>query len=254
MISKNRIKQIHLLETKKGRKAEGLFIAEGPKVIGDLLAIYEAHSIYATSEWLEKNIHAYKKAKDIIEVSEDELQKISMLQHPQQVLALFYIKNIKPDISNISNKLCIALDGIQDPGNLGTIIRVADWFGITDIFCSIDTADVYNPKVIQATMGSIARVNVCYTELEDIVDCLPKDFPIYGTSLDGQNIYNQSLSNKGLIIMGNEGNGISKPIMEKVTNKLLIPNYPHERETADSLNVAIATAIVCGEFRRRCNK
>jgi len=254
MISKNKIKQIHLLETKKGRKTEGLFIAEGPKVTGDLLAIYEAQSIYATKEWLEKNIHTYKTVKEIVEVSEDELRKISMLQHPQQVLALFSIEDKKPEINNLSKKLCIALDGVQDPGNLGTIIRVADWFGITDIFCSYDTADVYNPKVIQATMGSIARINVYYTDLKKIVNGLPNDFPVYGTSLDGQNIYEQVLSDKGLIIMGNEGNGISQPIMEKITNKLLIPNYPPERETADSLNVAIATAIVCSEFRRKCNK
>lgn len=254
MISKNKIKQIHLLETKKGRKTQGLFVAEGPKVTGDLLSIYEAQSVYATKDWIEKNSYISKNIKEIVEVNEDELKKISMLQHPQQVLALFSIKETKPDLIDLSNKLSIALDGVQDPGNLGTIIRVADWFGITDIFCSYDTVDVYNPKVVQSTMGSIARVNVYYIDLEKIVDRFPNNFPVFGTSLDGQNIYEQELSDKGLIIMGNEGNGISQPIMKKITKKLLIPNYPHERETADSLNVAIATAIVCGEFRRKCNK
>ena len=147
--------------------------------------------------------------------------------------------------------LAIALDGVQDPGNLGTIIRIADWFGVSQIYCSRDTADVYNPKVIQATMGSIARVEVSYTELNKLIDSLPDEYPLYGTLLDGNNIYEEPLSEGGLIIMGNEGNGISSKIRAKINHRLLIPNYPEGHETADSLNVAIATAIVCNEFRRR---
>lgn len=143
------------------------------------------------------------------------------------------------------------LDGVQDPGNLGTIIRIADWFGIENVICSADTADAYNPKVVQATMGSIARVNVTYMNLSVLFDSLPKDFPIYGTLLEGDNIYNQKLTEVGLIVMGNEGKGISPAIRNLVNRALRIPNYPEGRATADSLNVAIATAIVCAEFRRR---
>ena len=139
---------------------------------------------------------------------------------------------------------------MQDPGNLGTIIRIADWFGISTIVCSEDTVDAWNPKVVQATMGSIARVNIIYTDLPAFLDTLPADFPVYGTFLDGDNIYTQELTPEGLIIMGNEGNGITDAVRAKVNRRLLIPDF-HQGETADSLNVAIATAITCSEFRRR---
>ena len=144
----------------------------------------------------------------------------------------------------------MALDDIQDPGNLGTIIRLADWFGIEHIICSPNTVDVYNPKTIQATMGGIARVKVYYTPLPDLIKSLG-DTPIYGTLLNGDNMYSQRLSRNGLIIMGNEGNGISKEVESLITRKLYIPNYPQSRETSESLNVAIATAVVCAEFRRQ---
>jgi TrmH family RNA methyltransferase len=146
--------------------------------------------------------------------------------------------------------LSIALDGVQDPGNLGTIIRIADWFGISDIICSEDTVDAWNPKVVQATMGSIARVNIIYTNLLSFLDSLLTDYPVYGTLLDGENIYTQQLTKEGLIVMGNEGNGISEAVRQRVNRRLLIPDF-HDGETADSLNVAIATAITCSEFRRR---
>ena len=142
------------------------------------------------------------------------------------------------------------LDGVQDPGNLGTIIRIADWFGIDTIFCSEDTADAYNPKVVQATMGSIAHVNIIYTDLPRLFDSLPPSYPVYGTLLDGEDIYQQTLSNEGIIVMGNEGNGISEAIRQRVNRRLLIPCF-REGDTAESLNVAIATAITCSEFRRR---
>jgi TrmH family RNA methyltransferase len=248
MISKNKIKYIRSLEHKKIRMKEDVFIAEGPKVVGDLLAISRANQIFATHEWIERNENVNA---EITEITDDELSKLSFLQHPQQVIGVFAIPHPQFNNSTISNRLCLALDGVQDPGNLGTIIRIADWFGITDIICSTDTADAYNPKVVQATMGSIARVNIYNTNLSDIIDNLPPSTPIYGTMLDGQNIYNEELSDRGIIIMGNEGNGISEGIAKKVNSKLLIPNYPPQRDTADSLNVAIATAIICAEFRRR---
>ena len=149
--------------------------------------------------------------------------------------------------------LYLALDGIQDPGNLGTIIRIADWFGIETVVCSPDTADAYAPKVVQATMGSLARVKIVYQDLAELIDALPTDFPVYGTLLDGRDIYAETLTPHGLIVMGNEGNGISPEIARKITRRLLIPNYPADRPTADSLNVAIATAITCAEFRRRAS-
>ena len=167
------------------------------------------------------------------------------------MLAVFKKLDSHVDTNLLTSKLTIVLDGVQDPGNLGTIIRIADWFGIENVICSADTADAYNPKVVQATMGSIARVKITYMNLSVLFDSLPKDFPIYGTLLEGDNIYNQELTEVGLIVMGNEGKGISPAIRNLVNRALRIPNYPEGRATADSLNVAIATAIVCAEFRRR---
>ena len=265
MISKNKIKYIRSLELKKNRNKEGKFVAEGFKVVDDLLALQPADLIVATQEWLHGKHLADQT--EVIEVTEEELKKVSFLQHPQQVLAVFRQNTgcNKQDSNNSqeeaeeknfgfskinTQELSLALDGVQDPGNLGTIIRIADWFGITHIYCSQDTADVYNPKVVQATMGSIARVKVEYGNLLGLVESLPADVPVYGTLLDGDNIYQQQLENRGLIVMGNEGKGISPALAKKVNRRLLIPNFPEGRATADSLNVAIATAITCSEFRR----
>ena len=247
MISKNKIKYIRSLELKKNRNKEGKFVAEGFKVVDDLLALQPADLIVATGEWLQGK--HFGAETEVIEVTDEELKKVSFLQHPQQVLAVFR-QATSGDYSINTSELSLALDGVQDPGNLGTIIRIADWFGITHIYCSQDTADVYNPKVVQATMGSIARVKVEYGDLLGLVESLPADVPIYGTLLDGDNIYQQKLENRGLIVMGNEGKGISPALAKKVSHKLLIPNFPEGRATADSLNVAIATAITCSEFRR----
>ena len=261
MISKNQIKYVRQLEQKKFRKAENLFIAEGHKVVGDLLAAgFRPKQIYATADW-----QSPVASVEVTQVTNDELQRLSLLQHPQQVLALFPIPDSSGEFaiqqhnnngicnaktSNLKSQISILLDNVQDPGNLGTIIRVADWFGIDTIFCSPGTVDAWNPKVVQATMGSIARVHIVYIEPDELFDALPTDYPIYGTFLDGQNIYTQQLSSHGLIVMGNEGNGISDAVRARVTHKLLIPDF-HQGDTADSLNVAIATAITCSEFRRR---
>ena len=243
MISKNQLKYIRQLEQKKYRRREGVFVAEGTKVVGDLLLRYRPEAVFATADW-----QAPAGITPQL-VTDDELRRISFLQHPQQVLALFPLPaNCKPSTLNL--ELSLALDGVQDPGNLGTIIRIADWFGISTIICSEDTVDAWNPKVVQATMGSIARVNIIYLNLPDFLDTLPTDFPVYGTFLDGENIYTQQLTPDGLIIMGNEGNGISEAVRTKVNRRLLIPDF-HQGPTADSLNVAIATAITCSEFRRR---
>ncbi len=262
MISKSRIKLIHSLEQKKFRKKEGLFVAEGPKIVSDLLySGFKPRLLAGLHDYLKKN-RAYigndrttlndinTGDTEIYDIDEETLHKISFLQTPQQILGVFEIppssqKRLTPPTEDLS----LVLDGVQDPGNLGTIIRIADWFGIDYVFCSPDTADAYNPKVVQATMGSIARVRVVYTDLNDLIDQLPTDFPVYGTFLDGDNIYQKELSGNGLIVMGNEGNGISQALRKKINNKLLIPSY--KQNTAESLNVAIATAITCAEFRRR---
>ena len=250
MISKAKVKYIRSLEQKKYRRQEGVFVAEGPKVVGDILAEHPARMLVATKEWIRCNKERGFACDEFIEVDEETLRKLSFLQHPQDVLAVFDQwetgKAVVPE-----RELLLALDGVQDPGNLGTIIRIADWFGIRHILCSIDTADVYNPKVVQATMGSIARVSVGYVDLVSLLSSLPKDFPVYGTLLNGDDIYNQPLQNEGIIVMGNEGNGISPAVAHHVNSRLLIPNYPIGRKSTDSLNVAVATAVVCAEFRRR---
>ena len=177
---------------------------------------------------------------------------LSFLKNPQDVLAIF--KRPNWDITEITpeKELVLALDGIQDPGNLGTIIRLADWFGISHIVCSKDTADVFSPKTVQATMGALAHVKIHYTDLETFLQAQSAQaIPLYGTFLGGENLYEKTLSGNGILIMGNEGNGIRPAIEAFVNEKLYIPNYPEGRDTSESLNVAIATAVVCAEFRRR---
>lgn len=251
MLSKNRIKLIHSLEKKKYRNEEGLFVAEGPKLIEELLNCYQPQYLAATPEWMQQHRKQVNLPDEVCdEVSQDELNKASLLRTPQQVLALFRLPNDKATLAEeAAHSLCLALDGVQDPGNIGTIVRLADWFGIRHIFCSKETVDVYSPKAIQATMGAIARVRVHYIDLyEELKSC---SAPIYGTHLDGDNLYENTLTPYGVIVMGNEGNGISAQISTLVNKRLFIPPYPQHSDKVESLNVAIATAIICAEFRRR---
>lgn len=248
MLSKNKIKYIRSLEHKKYRKQENAFIAEGPKVVCDLADTFGCKILAATPRWLAANPQV--QAAETIEVKPEELAQASFLKTPQEVLAVFELPETRIDRKVLKSRLCLGLDDIQDPGNLGTIVRLADWFGIEYIFCSPHTADIYNPKAIQATMGAIARVKVHYGELEQLL-ADENEVYVYGTFLDGENIYSQSLSKNGLIIMGNEGNGISPGIEKLINRRLFIPSYPQDRQTSESLNVAIATAIVCSEFRRQ---
>ena len=247
MIGKNTIKWVHSLEMKKNRKREGLFVAEGPKVVGDLLSRFRLHSVFATDEWTGGDSIGAEVRRHTVD--DDELRRLSFLQHPQQVMAVFEM-NKEEKVEVDADRLTIMLDGVQDPGNLGTIIRIADWFGIDSIICSPDTADAYNPKVVQATMGSLGRVSVTYSPLVPLLSSLPADMPIYGTLLDGKDIYQKELTRHGVIIMGNEGNGISDEVRAMVTHPLLIPRF-RQGESAESLNVAVATAITCSEFCRR---
>ncbi|KAA6326537.1 23S rRNA (guanosine-2'-O-)-methyltransferase RlmB [termite gut metagenome] len=246
-ISKSNIKRIRLLEQKKHRKEEGVFLAEGPKLITDLSGTFRCRFLAATAEWLQQNPHI--PADEITEVSVEELSRCSLLTTPQQVLAIFEQPRYQLHSNIVRKSLSLALDDVQDPGNLGTIIRIADWFGIEHVFCSSGTVDIYNPKVVQATMGAIARVKVHYVLLPELIRSLG-NIPVYGTFLDGENIYTQSLSTNGVIVMGNEGKGIGKDTETFINRRLFIPSYPPERETSESLNVAVATAIVCAEFRR----
>lgn len=248
MLSKNKIKYIRSLELKKNRKEEGVFVAEGHKLVGDLLGHFPCKLLIALPSWLQKNTHII--ADEVIVVSFDELSRASLLKNPQDVLAVFDQPIYDTSIEVMNQSLCLALDDIQDPGNLGTIIRLADWFGIEHIFCSYGTVDVYNPKVVQATMGALARVKIHYCNLVALISSM-KNIPVYGTFLDGNNIYEETLSNNGLIVMGNEGNGVSEEVSRLINKRLYIPNYPSSRETSESLNVAIATAVTCAEFRRR---
>ena len=262
MISKNRQKLIRSLERKKGRCESGLFVAEGPKLVGELLSAGWKPTYVAATEkwWKEQHGCAWSTASvqpterradgNMAEtVTDEELQHVSFLKTPQQVLALFPIMHSDETLASVARQeLCLALDGVQDPGNLGTIVRLADWFGIRHIFCSTQTADIFSPKAMQATMGAIARVCVHYTDLPTALSGLQA--PIYGTHLDGDNLYTKTLSSNGVIVMGNEGNGISPEVGALVNERLYIPPYPADRTTVESLNVAIATAIVCAEFRR----
>lgn len=248
MLSKNKQKLIRQLASKKHRDELGLFIAEGPKVVGDLLGHIGCHLIFATREWLDANS---VQADEVIEVTQPELERISLLKTPRDVLAVFRRPTDNDALQAPAHELTLALDGVQDPGNLGTIIRIADWFGINHIYCSPDTADAFSPKTVMATMGAIARVQMHYLPLVDLFKACGEQVPIYGTFLDGTNIYEQPLSAHGIIVMGNEGNGISSAVAESINRRLFIPSFPPERPTSESLNVAIATAITCAEFRRR---
>lgn len=242
MITKAEIKDIKALADKRGRVEQGAFIAEGEKLVAELLASHlVVRKVYAT-----KPLFAGAEV-----VAERDMERISQLKTSNSTLAVVEIPHYDISAADPSKSLVLALDRVQNPGNLGTIIRLADWFGITDIVCSTESADCFNPKVIQATMGAIIRVRVHYTELDKwLSEQKGRGVNIYGTFLDGENIYKTEKSRCGVIVMGNEGQGISPECEKSVTHRLYIPPYPAESCGSESLNVAIATAITCSEFRR----
>ena len=240
MLSKNQIKLITSLQQKKYRFANQLFFAEGIKVIQELLVSnFELVHLYSTKDDFEEVANDKKTV-----ISESDLKKISALSTANTCLAVFKIAVEKPIIQS---GLILALDSIRDPGNLGTILRLCDWFGINQIICSNETVDIYNPKVVQATMGSIARVNVNYLDLNTFIT--QSNIPIFGTFMDGDNIYKSVLPQEGIVIMGNEANGISQELEKLVKYRLSIPRFGTLQKT-ESLNVANATAIILSEFRR----
>lgn len=240
-LSASQIKFIRSLGRKKFREESGLFIAEGEKIVAEAIAsAFKVVEVYRSEE-----------------IGEACMERISQLASPSPVLAVIEQKKQVPGtyIASLAERvpapLCLALDGVHDPGNLGTILRLADWFGIDAVFASEDTVELYNPKVVQATMGSIFRTNVIYAPLQGIIEKFRlAEIPVYGTFLDGDNLYRTKPGPGGLIVMGSESSGISAPVEALVSHKLFIPPYPADARTSESLNVAIATAIICAEFRR----
>lgn len=234
-LSKAQIKWVRSLQLKKNRDAEGVFVAEGEKCVNELRNAFEL-VLLATPD----------------NATSTEIEQMSSLRTPQGTIGVF--RKPSPETRYPTHELILALDGIQDPGNLGTIIRTCDWFGIHDILCSHDTTDCYNPKVVQATMGALARVSLHYVDLPQVLtEIKAQGIPLYGTLLEGSNMYlSYAIPDKqhGVIIMGNEGNGISSAVRQHITHPLLIPSYPADAVTSESLNVGIATAIVLAEFRR----
>lgn len=232
-VSKNQIKLVRSLRQKKFRDETGLFVAEGLKLVNEL------RSVFPLELWIDQE-----------NATRTEIEQMSSLCTPQGVIAVFRQRPKTPTAIDPS-ALTLVLDGIQDPGNMGTIIRTADWFGVRHIVCSHLTADCYSPKVVQATMGALARVHVAYTDLTDwLTKATQAGLPVYGTLLNGRNIYTEPLTAAGVVIMGNEGAGLSAETRRFVTAPLLIPSYPPETQTSESLNVGIATALTLAEFRR----
>lgn len=242
------IKTVRSLTAKKYRDDEGLFVAEGMKCVRDTWGNFNCRWLIATRAWYDQFGNSSMIDK-IVFATKGQMAKISQFSTPSDVLAVYETPEISLDSGRIACQLNIVLDNVQDPGNLGTIIRLADWYGIRDIFATIGTVDVYNHKVVQATMGAISRVAVHYCDVENLLTQFP-DMPIYGTFLDGDNIYSKTLAPTGFVIFGNEGQGIGKKLAKMVNERLLIPAWPHSGATSESLNVGVAAAITISEFRR----
>lgn len=248
MITKAEIQLVRSLADKRNRDHEGLFVAEGEKLISEIRSSHlRIRRLYA--------LEGLFRGEEVQVVSEKEMERLTLLKTANNSLAVVEIPRHPLRMSELKGGLTLALDEVQNPGNLGTIIRLADWFGIRDILCSPTSADCFNPKVVQATMGAILRVRIHYVDLpQTLRQAREAGIPIFGTFLEGENIYTQRLSPSGIILMGNEGRGVGVACAEQVTHKLYIPPYPADEPTSESLNVAIATGIICAEFRRRALK
>jgi TrmH family RNA methyltransferase len=252
MLNKNNIKFIKSLSEKKNRENYKLFIAEGDKIVSEAIKNkFSIKIIFASKEWLIKN-EGQISTSEIIEVTENELRKISTLKTPNKVLAVIEKPENIFNIVSLKNKLTIVLEDIQDPGNLGTIIRTADWFGIENIICSKNSVDVYNSKVVQASMGAILKVKVWYFDIIDILHENSDKIPVYGMYLEGENIFKTQLLEKGIIIFGNESKGISEKLGKLIKKRLTIPDNNSQKQI-ESLNVSMAVSITCAEFIRQQN-
>ena len=257
MLSNNQLKYFSSLRNKKFREKYSKFLAEGEKIVVDILSFSQSNikldTLLANYEFLKQN---YSKNThpgiEVVEISNKELERISSLSTPNKAILVCTKPEFVPDFKKISGGLSVLLEDIRDPGNLGTIIRTADWFGIRNIFCSIESVDAFNPKVIQSSMGAICRVKIYYMEAEAVISGLKsvRELKIFGTSLQGRNIYNESLTDKGLIILGNESRGLSDKLISKLDVMLTIPSSGEGSEASESLNIASAASIVFSEFKR----
>ena len=246
MISKNQIKFVCSLQLKKNRDFNNCFVVEGEKIVDEIIqSDFSIYQIFATKGWLLPNPNIVTEQTH--QISEKELSRISQQSTPNKVLAVVEKVERELKISTITKGLTLVLDEIKDPGNLGTIIRACDWFGVSNIICSNNSVDIYNPKVVQATMGSLARVKVHYTDIEGVINQLPNNFPIYGACMDGKNVTDIVIEKDAILIIGNESFGISKKVNQLIKQRIIIPR---KKEGAESLNVAIATSILLHEFRR----
>lgn len=248
-LNKNIIKLVASLSQKKNRVENGCFVAEGTKCVLDTWNYFNCRMIIATQQWYERFGHSGHIDKIMI-ANKQQMEKMSQFSTPSEVIAIYDTPSYVINRDELKVSLSIILDNVQDPGNLGTIIRIADWYGIKNIICSDTTVDAFSHKVIQATMGAISRVKVHYCLLEEFLD-YDWQLPVYGTYLDGTNIYNETLASNGFIVFGNEGKGIAPNLTPFINKKLLIPSYPSNVETSESLNVGVATAITISEFRRQ---
>ncbi len=252
MISKNTIKLIKSLGVKKYRQKEKLFIVEGDKSVLDVLnSGFPVKQLFATEQFMNQYKPTLTSNNNFTLVTEDEIKKASLLQHPQNCIAICELppeNQLPEEINDIS----LYLDGIRDPGNLGTIIRTCDWFGIKQLFCSPDSADLFNPKVIQATMGSFCRIKITSTEIEPLA-ALAKNsgVPVLGSFMNGKNIYTEELPSKAIIVIGNEGQGIREKTEQNVSGRISIPGFSQNSSVAESLNAAVAAGIICSEFKRQ---
>jgi len=251
MLSINKSKFVRSLHNGKFRKQNERFIVQGPKIVDEILnSAFNVETLFATEEWFNSR-PPFSRDIECIKVTEQELKKISTLKTPNSVLAVVCYKD-QSHLPDFAAELVVVLDDIRDPGNLGTIIRTADWFGIRTIICSEESTDVYNPKVVQASMGSIIRVNVIYHNLPTLFNSIPATTPVYGAVLNGENIYETTLPKSGLIIIGNESHGLSDEVTPFLTHKLSIPSFSGSGSSkAESLNASVATAVILSEFARR---
>ena len=254
-LTRNIIKEIRSLEQRRGRREQRAWLAEGRRLVGDLLAsrAFACRRLVATAEWWQEHPEYAAVAAEAFVVTRAEMERVSLLQAPQEVLAVFADAPRCATEGDPSQELCLLLDEVQDPGNLGTIIRTADWFGVRHVYCSPGTADCFSPKVVQATMSALARVNVHYFESKESVCQWLQHVgaPVYGTFLEGTDIYQTELQPHGVLVMGNEGRGVSDEVAALVTDRVLIPHFSPDGEHVESLNVSVATAICLSEIRRR---
>jgi RNA methyltransferase, TrmH family len=256
MLSKNQLKHLTSLRLKKFRELHGEFLAEGDKTVAELLgSAFDVKELFALTSWLHENADLVnRRSLKVNEISHSDLERISTFTTPNKVVALSAIPRMPEQSAEMFSDLILALDNIRDPGNLGTIIRTADWFGIRHIVCSPGCVDVYNPKVVQSSMGSITRTNLYSVELAGFLQTAPSGITSYGCLLEGQNLHTIPLKTPAIIIIGNESNGISDELLPFITERLSIPSFitgDTEICQAESLNASLANAIVCYEFRRR---